>query len=322
MVEPDRAGMAHRGLQHLAERFEGSHLKARGIEARKPPVLARGVERIGRRADAEMARDRFLLVPGIKAVGLHADRDVEIEPDLHTEPVGERTAGSQLPVGIPLREFDEFDLGRIRARAQPRAFGIIRLPPFFRPFPPRRVEFVPQHLKTGKARQQLAALGAKTCKILFPLGARLGLEGGKCRPQRAPFQSGDRDIIDGLALPQPRRGLCAVGKCTLRKLGKFFDVDIERVEEQPAVRRIRAAIAGLVVKQRMQRIEADTLGAQIIGELDQVFQIGEITHAPVANRADAIELNREQPAAVEIAGEGPLRRRDQRHLLSNRGGVH
>ena len=42
-------------------------------------------EHIGRRADGEMARDRHLLVPGIEAVGLHADGDVEIEPDAHAE---------------------------------------------------------------------------------------------------------------------------------------------------------------------------------------------------------------------------------------------
>jgi hypothetical protein len=56
VVEPDRAGMTHRRLQHLAKRLERSLLEAGGIEASQTPVLAGGVERIGGRTDAEMAR--------------------------------------------------------------------------------------------------------------------------------------------------------------------------------------------------------------------------------------------------------------------------
>ena len=78
--------MAHRGPQHLPERLEGPDFEAGGVEAGEPPVLARGVQRIRRRADGEMAGNRRLLVPGIEAVGLHADRDIEIETDLHAEP--------------------------------------------------------------------------------------------------------------------------------------------------------------------------------------------------------------------------------------------
>ena len=85
----------------------------------------------------------------------------------------------------------------------------------------------------------------------------------------------------------------------------FFDVDIERVEKQPAVRRIGAAIARAVVEQRVQRIEADAVGAEMIGEFDQAGEVGEIAHAPIARRADAVKLDREQPAAVEIAAKRP-----------------
>ena len=88
-------------------------LQPGGVEAGKAPALAGGVERIGRRADAEMARDRGLFVPGVEAVGLHADGDIEIEPDLHAEPVGAIPGRRQLPVGGPLHELDELDLGRI-----------------------------------------------------------------------------------------------------------------------------------------------------------------------------------------------------------------
>ena len=45
------------------------------------------------------------------------------------------------------------------------------------------------------------------------------------------------------------------------------------------------------------------------GEFDQAFEVGEIADPPVARRADAVELDREQPAAVEIAAEGLCRGR-------------
>ena len=71
----------------------------------------------------------------------------------------------------------------------------------------------------------------------------------------------------------------------------------------------------------MQRIEADAVGAETGGEFDQPFEIGEIADSPVARRADAVELDRQQPAAVEIAAEGLGRRDDQRHVFGERGGI-
>ena len=56
----------------------------------------------------------------------------------------------------------------------------------------------------------------------------------------------------------------------------------------------------------MQRIEPDAVGAQSCRKLDQAFEIGEIADPPIARRADAVELHRQQPAAVEIAAEGLL----------------
>src|SRR3954471_16758021 len=201
MVEADGAGVAHRGAQHVAVWCKGLTLETDGIESGKAPGLACGVERIGRRADAEMAGDRNLLVPGVEAVGLYADRDVEIEPDLHAELLCEIGGGPQLPVGGPLHEFDEFDFGGVRAVAQGSALGIVRLPPLFRPFPPWLTEFVPEHLEAGKMRQQGAALGAEFVEILLAGRLGAGLEGSKGGAKRAPLQSGDADVIDDVASP-------------------------------------------------------------------------------------------------------------------------
>ncbi len=70
----------------------------------------------------------------------------------------------------------------------------------------------------------------------------------------------------------------------------------------------------------MQRIEADAVGAKLARELDQVLQIGEIAHAPVARRTHAVELHGDEPRAIEIPGKG-LRRHDQRHVLARGSGI-
>jgi hypothetical protein len=51
VIEPDRAGVAHRGADHLPERLERPELQTRRIETGKTPVLPERVQRIGRRAD-------------------------------------------------------------------------------------------------------------------------------------------------------------------------------------------------------------------------------------------------------------------------------
>src|SRR5438477_10211535 len=69
----------------------------------------------------------------------------------------------------------------------------------------------------------------------------------------------------------------------------------------------------------MQRVQTDPIGAQGVGKLDQPFQVGEIAHPPVADRANAIELHGQYPAAVEIAIKSPPRCNDQGDLLRTGG---
>src|ERR1700687_2088376 len=71
----------------------------------------------------------------------------------------------------------------------------------------------------------------------------------------------------------------------------------------------------------MQRIEADTISSQMAREFGETFEVGEVPDPPVARRPDAIELDRQQPAAVEIAVKSPGRRDDQRRFFGERGGV-
>ena len=81
MVDADRAGMAHRGAQHLPERLEAARNQAVRIIGGEAPVLAGGIELVGRRADRQPAQHHVLVHPGVGAAGIDADRGVEIEPD-------------------------------------------------------------------------------------------------------------------------------------------------------------------------------------------------------------------------------------------------
>ena len=147
----------------------------------------------------------------------------------------------------------------------------------------------------------------------------ISLECFKGRAQRAPFQPGDRGIVDEIALPQFRERNAVHG--ARLKSRDAFDVDIERIEKQPAVGRIGAAVIGPIVEQCMQRIEADAIRAQLSRQFDQPFEIAEVADSPVAGRPDAVELDRQQPAAVEIAAECPGRGDDQRHIFRIAGGI-
>ncbi len=93
---------------------------------------------------------------------------------------------------------------------------------------------MPEHLKTGEVRQQCAAFGAEFFKVLLPLGLWIDLEGIESRPQRPPFQPGNSYIIDDVVGPQMREQILVLGIGP--EFGKFFDIDIQRVEEQAAVR--------------------------------------------------------------------------------------
>ena len=68
-------------------------------------------------------------------------------------------------------------------------------------------------------RQQGALLAAEFFEIRLAFRARLDLECGKGRAQRPPFQSGHRDIVDIIALPQPRRQLGDIGTAPAENSG-------------------------------------------------------------------------------------------------------
>ena len=180
---------------------------------------------------------------------------------------------------------------------------------------------MPQHLEAGKARQQRRSVGTEGIELVAADTARGFHETVKGGAQGSPFQRRHIGIGDTIAFAQPRGGRGRVRDEVCRKFRDGLDVDIERIEKQPAVRRIGAAIGRMIVEQHMQRIEPDTVGAQLLGEPDEARQIGEIADAPIAVRTDAVKLHGEQPAAVEITAKGALGCHDHRHLFRRTFGI-
>jgi len=109
-------------------------------------------------------------------------------------------------------------------------------------------------------RESIAPRSCETSRKPPDVSA-LGLVLKTSNADRSPrhFKFGDGGIIDDIAPPQPDDGVVAFGESTGLKFRKLFNVDIERIEKQPAVRRIGAAIGRAVIEQRVQRIEADTI---------------------------------------------------------------
>ena len=89
-----------------------------------------------------------------------------------------------------------------------------------------------------------------------------------------------------------------------------LDIDVDRIEKQAAVWCIGTAVGGLIVKQRVQRIQADAGASEPRCETEQMLQVGEIADPPVALRAQAVELHREHPDPVELTLKG-CRRNDK-----------
>ncbi len=149
-------------------------------------------------------------------------------------------------------------------------------------------------------------------------GAFRGRHGGRRRRQaRGPdFRCGHRAVLDQLGLTQLRDLLRQSGSLQARKFGYRVDVDVERIEELAAVRRIRARLVRAIIEQGVQRIERDTGRAPIGGKLDQTGKIRKIAVTPIALRANAVELRRQHPyASRAVALVGPFRRDQKGRVL-------
>ena len=91
-------------------------------------------------------------IPRIEAVSLNANRNIEIEPDLHPELNRARPTFAQLRIGHPLHELDKLDFVGTISGTKLLARCIVRLLPLPRPLPPRHLELTAKNFETRKSR--------------------------------------------------------------------------------------------------------------------------------------------------------------------------
>jgi len=74
-----------------------------GAPRRLRPVLAELVELVGRSTRRDAERQRILQRPRVCAVGIHADREIVHDPELHARLDGRGLRGGDLVVELPLQ---------------------------------------------------------------------------------------------------------------------------------------------------------------------------------------------------------------------------
>jgi hypothetical protein len=134
----------------------------------------------------------------------------------------------------------------------------------------------------GETLELAALLAAVRVEILTPAFAAVRGELRIDVAQRRKLGLRDREVIHQLGAAKSRDGGREPGRVARAVFGYRLDVDVERIEKQPAARRVRAAGAPPVVEPRVQRIEPDTGAAELRHDLQQIGEIGKIAVAPIA----------------------------------------
>ena len=96
VVDPQPAGVPQGGTDSLDERSIGGRAELRRGKRRQLPVLAVGIEGVGRGPDDHPVGQQVLPLPGVGSAGIHADGQVLQNGDFP------RGLG-QLPVQQPLQ---------------------------------------------------------------------------------------------------------------------------------------------------------------------------------------------------------------------------
>lgn len=96
----------------------------------------------------------------------------------------------------------------------------------------------------------------------------------------------------------PARGLAG------REIVDRLDVDVQHVDPLPRRRAVGAGARRIGREQRVQRVQADQVGALPGHAVDERFEVAEIADAPVARRAQCIELQRRPPDAAAVLHGG------------------
>src|SRR3954447_3176774 len=123
-------------------------------------------------------------------------------------------------------------------------------------------------LKTSEVLENRGAFTPKSLEFPLSRGAFLFLKGGIGETKRSGFSGNDPAIVDHFSLPERCNLLLHPGCLRAGKFRNGFNINVAGVEKQSAVRGIGADL-GMIVEQRMERIERDARGSQVTREINQ-----------------------------------------------------
>src|SRR5262245_4831518 len=181
----------------------------------------------------------------------------------------------------PLQKFKKAD-ARLLAIAQCDKCRLVAVPPFPRPFPPWGSKLAAQILERGKARER-KRMGLPEA-IECPATLRRSISAKRVIGdlQSAHLDARNRSVVQHLGCAQAIDFSLQGRFCLLHKFRHDFDVDVERVEKQPAVWIVGAQFFRPVVEQRMQGIEPYPSRSELRGKVDESKEVGKIPVPPVA----------------------------------------
>ena len=285
----------------------------------RPQSWPRGLKMSGGAPTDRPSSRSDLPRPGVAAGAVHADRQIADQADAHAGRPRRRLGGGEGACGEPLQEQVvahrrglALEIGRDRR--------VARMTPALLPVAP--VARMPgmQRFEQRVLAQGRAALAHEALEVGGQRRSGGKIAGGEIVVQAA--QQGElrrtrRRPIDQRRLFQS----LAPGRCTgSDPVGAEDDgrIGVERIEEQPARRRIRAVTRRVGGEQAMHRAQRHGIGALARRCLGKIAHRAGIADAAVAGAAQAVDLGGDAPhpaaGADFLEGDAARRRHGERDL--------
>ena len=188
--------------------------------------------------DSHAGKHGILIAPRVKPVAANPDSNVEVKPDRHPAHGRHGPAPFELLVRYPLRELEEAELHFLVTSQLIECFSICSAP-FVGPFPPWAGELSAKKLETGKSSYRKRVVCSKELESLASFRRGRLEKRGMRNLQRAHLGFGYDSVIDRAGVPKSGQRLVDTDSCDTGKFRYGFHIDIDRVDEQPAVGIIR-----------------------------------------------------------------------------------
>ena len=99
--------MPHGSGKQLTEGGKIAVRQSMWVEWRQSPILSGRIKLVGGRADRKVGQHGGLIAPGVGAIRIDADREIQVKTDCQTEFSRSVFATVELLIGHPLQEFEK-----------------------------------------------------------------------------------------------------------------------------------------------------------------------------------------------------------------------